>query len=141
MIDVNSLAIGQTIAFKTINQYDNVEWRGVIKGFGDYELISNMQDVLPYYQNVKKTNPSMAPITNLNYIVLDAYENVKTINTNRRVFAKEWIDPSSLKIINIYNYLDIRVLNVEADQLSTVLTILNDHGYSCAQHKTNMITQ
>lgn len=133
MINLNDLTIGQTIAFKSISQYDNVEWRGVIVGFGDYNLIRSLQDVLPYYQNVKKTKPDILPIDRLNYVILDVYENTKTTVTNRRVFAKEWMDVSSLKIVNVHNYIDVRVFNVEQNQLQTILDLLNSNGYSCGQ--------
>lgn len=133
MISVNDIEIGQTISFKSISQYDNVEWRGVIVGFGDYNLIRSLQDILPYYQNVKKTKPDILPIDRLNYIILDVYENIKTTSTNRRVFAKEWIDVSSLKIVNVHNHIDLRIFNVEQHQLQIILDLLNANGYSCGQ--------
>ena len=132
IITINDLAIGQTISFKTYNQYDKVEWKGLIVGFGNYSLVSKLEDLLPYYQNVKKTQSNMADISELNYIIFDMYENITAETTNKRVIAKEWIDQSTLRLIDIHKTLDIRIFNVGEADSTKIIDILGDHGYSCS---------
>lgn len=130
LISVDELNIGQTIAFKTHNAYDNVEWRGTIVGIGDYSLVRKMDDLLPYYQNVKKSQTAMGDIETLSYLILDVYENAQTVMTNRRIFAKEWIDVSTLKIISITDHIDVRVFGTTSRDKQKILDILSDAGYS-----------
>ena len=132
ILSINELEIGQTISFKSISTYDTVEWRAKIIAFSDYELVKNLQDVLPYYQNVKKTNAGMLPIDKLSYMVLTVYENDLNIS-NRRVFAKEWIDPSSLKLINLSNYIDVRIFDIEETKIQIILDLIFSNGYSCTR--------
>ena len=106
IISIDELKIGQTISFKTYNQYDNVEWRGIIVGFGTYSLVQKLEDLLPYYQNVKKTQSNMADISELSYIIFDMYENISDDIKNKRIFAKEWIDQSTLKLIDTNENLE-----------------------------------
>lgn len=132
-----------TIAFKTINPYDNNEWRGVVVGFGTYELVAKQYDLLPYYQEVKKvtSGTNMPEIEDLNFIIVDCYENALTSNTNRRIFAKEWIDVSSLRLINIYQHLDIRIFGVTSADTTKIMNMLLDYGYSAAIIENNQINQ
>lgn len=132
IINVDELKIGQTISFKTYNQYDNVEWRGIIVGFGTYSLVQKLEDLLPYYQNVKKTQSNMADISELSYIIFDMYENISDDIKNKRIFAKEWIDQSTLKLIDTNENLDIRVYGISEIDRQKIIDILSDNGYSCA---------
>ena len=72
VVDIDSIKQKDTIAFKTINPYDNNEWRGIVVGFGTYDLVAKQNDLLPYYQEVKKTTAgsSMADIKDLNFIII-----------------------------------------------------------------------
>ncbi len=132
-----------TIAFKTINPYDNNEWRGVVVGFGTYDLVSQQYDLLPYYQEVRKTTSgsNMAEIEDLNYIIVDCYENALTKTTNRRIFAKEWIDASSLRQINIFQHLDIRIFGATDTDSKKILNMLLDYGYSAALLDNGQVNQ
>lgn len=134
VVNLDDIKQKDTISFKTINPYDNNEWRGVVIGFGTYDLVSKQDDLLPYYQEVKKTasGSGMANIEDLNYIIIDCYENALTTTTNRRVFAKEWIDISSVKLINVYQHVDIRVFGATEADKRKILDMLIDSGYSAA---------
>ncbi len=131
MVDMNSLEIGQTILFKSISDYDNVTRRCIIEGFANYSLAKKYEDILPYYQEVKKTNPSIAPIEKLSFMILKIYEN--NTPTNEIIFAKEWIEPSSLQILVENKYVDIRVYEIDSNIAKTVMDILKSNGYLCKQ--------
>lgn len=134
VFDLDTLKQKDMIAFKTINPYDNNEWRGIIIGFGTYELVAKQYDLLPYYQEIRKTDAghTMAEMKDLNYIIVDCYENALTENTNRRVFAKEWIDVSSVRLINIHQHVDIRIFSATEADTKRIMDILTDSGYSVA---------
>lgn len=130
IVDLSTLAINTTISFKTLNAYDQNTWRGTITGSGNYNLVKTLTDLLPYYQQVKKSVPNLANIEDLNYLVFDMYENAISTTTNRRVFAKEWIDPSSVKIVDVRQHIDIRIFNVTSADQQKIIDILADHSYS-----------
>lgn len=137
IVNLADLNIGDTISFKTMNAYDTVTWRGKITGFANYDLVRQMEDLLPYYQNVKKNSPDMADIEYLSYIVLDCYENLTTETYTRRIFAKEWLDPSSVKIIDMNKHMDIRIYDISETDIQRIRDILSDSGYSIAVINTD----
>lgn len=132
LVSFDDLRIGTTISFKTYNGYDSNTWRGIINGIGDYTFAKGMDDLIPYYQNVKKSIPNMPAIENLTFYSMSVYENSLTKTTGKRVFAKEWIDQSSIKIIDMNSHVDFRVFNITASNKQTIIDILSDHGYSCS---------
>lgn len=130
LLDINNLQLGDIIAFKSLNPYDNVTWRGKITGFGDYNLVKYMEDLIPYYQNVKKHVAIMPELENLSFIIVDCYENLNTETSTRRIFAKEWIDPSSLIMIDLNKHIDIRIYDVNETDINRIKDLLADNNFS-----------
>ena len=130
VVDINTLNIGDTISFKTYNEYDTVERRAKLLGIANYDVVKKLEDLLPYYQEVKKTQGGMADIDQLTYFILDCYENSDNTAANKRVFAKEWIDVSTLRLINIGQHVDFRVYDVSSADVKKIQDIFSDYGYS-----------
>ena len=130
IVDINSIEIGTQISFKTINPTDNNVYEGTVVGFGTYSVAKNSMDILPYYQAVKKGQPNMAPIDQLQYFIL---EYLQEGSVGIFVCAKEWVERSTLQIISLQEYFDIRIYNRPQSEVTTVLTLLQSHGYSCNQ--------
>ena len=130
LLDINKLQLGDIIAFKSLNPYDAVKWRGKITGFGDYNLVKYMEDLVPYYQQVKKHVATIPNLENLSFIIVDCYENLTTEVSTRRIFAKEWIDASSLTLIDLNRHMDIRIFDVGETDINRIKDLLSDHNFS-----------
>ncbi len=124
IVNINDLEVDQTIAFKSISQYDTVQWKGKIVAMGNYEFARGYEDILPYYNNIKKTNQTVPPLEQSHFIILKLYENEtkKTL----LVFAKEWIEPTSLQLIDVEAYVDLRVF-VSEKEINEVLNLLRSN--------------
>lgn len=129
LVDPYSLTIGQTVSFNSVHPNDNVLYNGIIDGIVKYSIAKGYDDLLPYYRIVKKTLTSMAPIDELTYMILiQSQEDLKKCV----VMALEWIEPSSLKIIEKTNSFDIRIYERPRSEANTIIKLLNDHEYKCA---------
>ena len=133
LVDISSLNIGTQISFKTQHPNDNNLYEGTIAGFGNYNVVKNIMDLLPYYQSVKKKIPTLAPMEQLSYFILE-YRQDDLARTF--VCAFDWVNTSSVKVISLVKYYDFRVYNIEHSEVDTVIKLLQAHGYSC-----NEITQ
>lgn len=130
IVNLDNVKLFQTISFKTYNSYDTVEWKGVVNGIGGYDLVSKFEDLLPYHQNVKKSHPNIPELKDCTFLIIGAYENADTETTHRRIFAKEWIDESTVKIVDVNQKLDFRVYNVTEIDKQKIMDIMSDNGYS-----------
>ena len=109
ILDIKSIEIGTDISFKTINPLDNTLYEGKMIGKGNYDIVKNLYDILPYYQAVKKNNRTMDPIDKLEYFIIDYTQDGKHA---KFVCAYDWVESSTLKIIDLDYYFDIRIYNV-----------------------------
>ena len=125
---LDNLTIGQTIRFKTISTHDNVYWTGKITGICSYDLARLHGDVDVYYQDVKRTNSDMAAKEELTYLVMKVAEDSNTIAT--RIFAKEWLDQSTVEIVKANTYTDFRVYDIDSSKATDVLTAIQALGYT-----------
>lgn len=124
--DLEQFPIKSAITFGTVSEHDNVQWTGTIVGFTNYQIAKTIQDIDPYYADVKKDYPNMAPRDELTYMLLSVTESGATVT---RVFATEWIDYSTLERLNTDRYFDIRLHEVEESVASTILNMLRQYGY------------
>lgn len=128
IVDLDTLSVGDTITFRSINPLDNVLWNGTIVGVGTFDVVANMQrDLVPYYQEVKKVKSSMDPIDKLTFFILNIYQDGKS---SKLIMAKEWILESSVQKIVVNSYFDIRIYDIESDSnAETILTLLRANGF------------
>lgn len=130
IIDLNTLAVGDTISFSSINPNDNVLWQGTIIGICGWAVVEHMQsDLLPYYRAVKKVLPEMDILDNLKFFVIRYSQGEKS---GKLVMAQDWIEPSSVQKIDINQIFDIRIYDLPKDQIQTILDLLKSNSIKCA---------
>ena len=129
IVQISSLSIGTQVSFKTLHPSDNNLYEGTIVGRGQYSVVKSLMDILPYYQMVKKAKPDMAPMEELDYFILEYSQEGLATNF---VCANDWVNTTSVKIIQLDQYFDIRVYNRPTSEIDTVLGLLGSHGYVCS---------
>jgi isopentenyldiphosphate isomerase len=129
ILQLSDLHIGQTISFRTKNNSDLHEWIGVITGIISFALTSVWnQDLLPYDREVRKVDNSIAPVEELNYIALKTRTDTNLQANPVGVCAYEWIDLSTLKIIEDQHNLDIRIFDI-GNREQELITLLRSHNF------------
>lgn len=129
-LDVTSIKVGDHLKFKTINARDLVYWEGRVVSICGYEDATTQEDILPYYWETKKSYPSLPIPEELTYFKLRVFENGDTTKRVFRIFALEYIDPSTLYINDIYHDIVLKVYSVPDTELSSIINLLKTHGYS-----------
>lgn len=129
IVNPTDLKVGDNVSFTSINPRDSVTWTGEIIALGKYNAVKNIEDLIPYYNEVKKVLPSMEPYTELTYIVLNYYQGGKT---NEKVFALPWLNPSSIKILDTNKYFYIKIYDRDTTEVQGVLDLLTSHEYKCS---------
>lgn len=84
-----------------------------------------------------KVLPDLKPIEKLVFLVISSYQDNKTLKFAR---ALDYIDPSSIIIIEQDQKFDIRVYNRAQSEAATVVQLLEANGYVCSLVKTNVTT-
>ena len=129
IVNPTDLKVGDNVSFTSINPRDSVTWTGEIIALGKYNAVKNIEDLIPYYNEVKKVLPSMEPYTELTYIVLNYYQDDKT---NEKVFALPWLNPSSIKVLDTNKYFYIKIYDRDTTEVQEVLDLLTSHEYKCS---------
>lgn len=131
IINLNTLAVGDTIAFRSANPLDNVQWQATITGICSYDVVQNLrEDMLPYYREVKKVIPTMNPIDQLTYFAMKYFQDGKVA---RLVMAMDWIEPSSVQKIELNSYFDIRIYDLSDDHAQIILDLLAANNFKAAK--------
>lgn len=127
--DPNSLKIGDTIRFKTLNPHDNLVWTGTIAAICDYTAACHFENPDAYYQDVIRANGdrNIGAKETLKYLVLNVSENTTTV-TNR-VFALEYIDKSTLELVQENTHAVFRVYGIDTSKANDILTYISALGY------------
>lgn len=128
VITTDQIQINDIIRFKTLSPHDNVLWSGEVLSLCDYEVASLFgTDIVAYYQDVSKYVEDLPSKESLNYFVLKVASSEAI--SERRVFALEWIDISTLERVDEYTYTDFRVYDISDDKLADVKGVINSLGY------------
>lgn len=123
LLNPHDLKIGQSITFKTKYSLDTVTWKGRVVAFLEYNEAIKQYDILPYYSELKKEYPEFPPITELTFFKL------KLPNEESRIFAIEYIDPSTLYLNDVFKTIDLQIINTSQSEIGTLLDLLRSHGY------------
>lgn len=127
IIDGKTIEVGTTIKFRTINSYDTNLWTGTIVAIGNYDVAKMYTDVVAYHQNVLKDTPELDPANTLTYLIIKTTEDIV------RAFAVDWIEVTTLVIVDTSNNINIIVYNVDSGEVDTILTLLRDNNYNAAE--------
>lgn len=126
--DPNTLRIGQTIRFKTMNPHDNFYWTGKIAAICDYESARLEEDVDTYYNEIRRSMAEPLPSKeNLTYLKLRVTEYDSKVVT--RVFAVEYIDVGTLELVEVNTYRLLRVYDINDSKLQDVVSTIQSLGY------------
>lgn len=128
LVDLNEVPLGTYISFTCNHPTDQTVYEGKLIGKSKYNMVKMIEgDLIPYHREVAKILTSMAPYTELTYVVIEYQQEDQTLTTARAI---EWITPSSVKIINPVQSFDIRIYNREQGiDGQQVLDLLTAHGY------------
>ena len=130
IVDLDTLVVGDTISFTSVNPTDNVLWQGTIEGICGYSVVQNMRtDLLPYYRAVKKILHEMSLIENLTYFVIRYKQGDKI---GQLIMAKDWIEPTSVQKIEIDKMFDVRIYDLSSDQAQEVINLLKANNFKAA---------
>jgi hypothetical protein len=122
IVSVDTIALGDTIRFKTKSAHDNVLWTGVVQALCGYDIAKNFYDVDAYYADIIKTTP-MPDKSTLTYVILKAQQNSGITAT--MAIAKEWIDESTLeKVSDEDAYIDIRLYNISMSKAEDIVSYI-----------------
>ncbi len=128
-LDVTSIKVGDHLKFKTINDKDLIHWEGRVVSICGYEDATTQEDILPYYWETKKSHPELTIPEELTYFKLRVFENGDTTKRIFRIFALQYIDPSTLYINDIHSDITLKVYSVPSTELVSIINILRTHGY------------
>ena len=132
--DIRSLEMGTDISFTTKHTADGNTYQGTLIGFGNYSVVRSLMDILPYYQGVKKAVPDLAPMTELEYFIIEyLQEDIVDGSKSTKTFvcAFDWVESSSVTVISLREHFDIRIYNRPASEAAKVVELLQSHGYTC----------
>jgi len=131
---VDDINVGDTIRFKTYDPHDNVYWVGKVISLCTYDIARqyNGSNVDNYYQEVKRVMPELKDKTNLNYFLLQVNQGE---NTDTIVFAKEWVEPSTLEHVDTTSYYDLRIYGIDSSKLQDIIKLIGATypGYAIEQ--------
>lgn len=133
-INIRNLEMGTDISFKTWHTSDGNTYQGTLIGFGNYSVVKSLMDILPYYQGVKKAINSLAPMTELEYFIIEySQENIVDGSNMTKTFvcAFDWVQESSVELISLKEHFDIRIYNKPESDAAKVVELLQSHGYTC----------
>jgi isopentenyldiphosphate isomerase len=129
LLSLDDLKIGQTISFRTQNVSDLHEWIGTITGIIDFSLTTQwIQDLLPYDREVRKANNTIPVVEELNYIVLKTRTDTTLQPNPIGVCAFEWMDLSTLHIIEDQHNVDIRIYDI-GNREPELINLLKANGF------------
>jgi hypothetical protein len=131
IVDLETLKLGQIISFQSKEVHDLTTKTGTIKAIGGYDVIKDIVlDVVPRYQAIRKQFPSMAPIDELEFFVVELYQDGKT---TKYAIAKDWIEPTSVQIIEQVRTFKVILYDVDERQINEALDLLRIHGFKCSK--------
>jgi len=127
IIDGKDVTVGMLIKFRTINGLDPNIISGYVIALCDYNVARVYSDVVKYHEEVKESNPTNNNIPDdaktLSYFVVKNHEDII------ESYAVEWVEPTTLEIVEIANDIIIKIYDVPDTETETILKLLRDNGY------------
>jgi hypothetical protein len=128
IVNYEDLTLGMTITFRTKNVSDIHQWIGTIDGFTKFKVVASQQDLVPYDIEIRKNNTDISPIEELRYLILTVKTDTSQQPNPLGVCAYEWIDLTTLQIIDDQHNVDIRVFDIGTRE-NELLLLLKSHGF------------
>ena len=129
MVDLTTLIPGQVISFLSKETFDQITHVGTVEAIGKFSMTTKYGDIVSRYQGMRKQDPTQAPMADLTYFVIRFEQNGLV---EFFIIARDWIEPSSVVILDIHQFFDIRILNrLPEIDAQTVLDLLREAGFLC----------
>jgi hypothetical protein len=133
MIAINDIQVGQRIKFQTHNGLDSNVYTGEVSGIVTYDgALVYSRDLVPYHKEVEKSTGSLPSIRELQFLVVVVKQGSLS---STKVFAKDWIIPSSVELVPYIDYIDIRFHGTDKSAVSDILSFLKSQGYRVSEIK------
>ena len=126
---VNESLIGETVTFTSKNPTDATVYKGVISGIISYRLSNRFGfDTLSYNTAVQRADISVGAIDTLNYFIITLSND--SPQPTDRLFADEWIAPSSFSVIQGATLYNVNIWDVPATGAGQIISVLRAAGYN-----------
>jgi hypothetical protein len=125
---VDEININNMVKFNTLHTDDETIWKGKVVGRITYDIARSYNHVLSYYMDIKKNNPNIGNMEELNYFLIEL-DNDNTNETTYRVFAEEWIVPGSLILIDTLSKREIRIFGITDTEFNDIVESIQIRGY------------
>lgn len=122
------IAIDNIVKFNSLHTDDETIWKGKIIGKVRYDIAKSYPQVIPYYMDIKKNNPDIPSIENLDYFIIKL-DNDGTESDVLRVFAEEWIIPGSLITIDVVSKRTMNIYGIPENDFNDIVEIVKIRGY------------
>ncbi len=130
LVDLNTIALNTRLSFRSKETKDTSTKVGTLKGIIDYNLVSSFEDIIPRYQAIRKQYPDMVELSELQFFSFEINQDGKKA---KYIIAKEWIDTSSVEIIQYTNSFIIKLFDIPESQVVDALNLLKSNGFKCAK--------
>lgn len=129
LVKPTDLTLGQRVRFRTINTFDLTWYIGTVTAIGQWDFARRIEDLVPYYQTILKTHADVPPLEESTYIQLTTVEN-GTQPSTIRAFAREWIDASTLSVLEETTSFKVEIFGAQAQQADDILQLLRSAGFT-----------
>jgi hypothetical protein len=121
------IEVGTKLRFRTLASSDGVVWNGYVEAIARYPVARIVSDVARMHNEVLKDVPGLTPMQDQEYIILSTSD---TDDPSIKVaFAIEWIDESTVAVIEVGNRFDIRIYDEPDANLAVILQLLAENGF------------
>ena len=106
---------------------DTVIWRGRVEGLVSYQIAKGYMDLVNYQSQIRKVDPSVPDIEDLDYFLITLDNQSATVQTI--VFANEWIEAGSFAVIQDKSKYTIEVYDAPEGDPRDIINVLKTAGY------------
>jgi hypothetical protein len=124
----DTIVIDSIVKFDSLHTDDETMWKGKIIGKVKYDIAKSYPQVVPYYMDIKKNNPEIPSIENLEYFIIKLDDD-GTGSDIYRAFAEEWIVPGSLITIDVSSKRTIDIYGISETEFADIVEMIKIRGY------------
>lgn len=138
MPTLDDLRIGQIVSFTSKSSSDPNHYYGKIEGFVTYDVAKSLVDVITYNSAVQTADITIPSVDQLSYVMIKLLEQpIDGIGKDKYMipFAEEWIDLTSLVIIETNQSAIIKVHEITTLNVNDLLNYLRAGGYKVRLEK------
>jgi len=137
IVNPSTLKVGQVVKFTCDHPTDISTYQGTIVGISNYSIVKMLEtDLIPYHSEVAKRRPSIKPITELSFITLEYVQNELVHRVSR---AMEWIQESSVVVLESGHRFDIRIYDRDSSEATDIIQLLESHGYIASLVESSIV--